>query len=249
MHRRIKLAFLAATAATATLTSLGLAGATGASAAASGPLVITTSYDQGFAGYVTGGSWRFRYVAASVPMAKTQTPPGNNGLLRIALSSNVATQVAYIDLRSGGGPGSVTFASGGHAGQFNLSPSVGDVMRISVYHNAAASRDELVATNTASGRTVKVTFSTPAVTYRHATLGVYIPNEGVTPPPANVRLWVFRNADETSYNGTHGTLFGPWPTVKFIDTTTGTVGGNVVMYPTNPSNSGHNFGVWLKGTS
>jgi hypothetical protein len=60
---------------------------------------------------------------------------------------------------------------------------------------------------------------------------------------------VFRNADETSYNGTHGTLYGPWPTVKFIDTTTGTVAGNVVMYPSSPSNSGHNFGIWLKGTS
>ena len=103
--------------------------------------MITTSYAAGFAGYVTGGSWRFRYVAASVPMAKCQTPPGDDGRVRIALSSNVATQVAYIDLRCGGGPGSVTFASVGHAGQFNLSPSVGDVMRVSVYRNRAASRD------------------------------------------------------------------------------------------------------------
>jgi hypothetical protein len=106
---------------------------------------------------------------------------------------------------------------------------------VRVYHNVAAGRDEVVATNTATGRSQKITGSTPGYTYRHATLGVYIPNEGVTAPPANVRLWVFRNADETSYNGTHGTLYGPWPTVKFIDTTTGTVGGTVIMYPSSPS--------------
>jgi hypothetical protein len=235
------------------LASAGLAGPVRVSAAAAAPgrpLVITTSYDQGFAGYVTGGSWRFRYVAASLPMARCQTPAGNNGLVRITLSSDVPAQVSHIDLLCGGGPSSIRYAIVTHApGQFQLSPSVGDVIRVSVYHNVAAGRDEVVATNTATGRSQKITGSTPGYTYRHATLGVYIPNEGVTTPPANVRLWAFRNADETSYNGTHGTLYGPWPTVKFIDTTTGTVGGTVVMYPSSPSNSGHNFGIWLKGAS
>jgi hypothetical protein len=232
---------------------MSLPAAIPAGAATSGPLVITTSYDTAFAGYITGGDWRFRFVAADVPMAKCLPRAGgtadNNAVASIALTSNIAGQAAHIDLSCDGGAGSVRYGATASSDlPFALSPSVGDVLRISVFRNRAAGQGEFVATNTATGRTQKVTLSVPGVIYRHAALGATFENPaGVALPTTKVRLWVFRNIAITSYSGNHGTICGPWPTDKFIATTTGTASGTVLMFPSNPSNSCLNFGAWLKG--
>jgi hypothetical protein len=87
-----------------------------------------TVIDTNFAGYLTGGSWRFRYVAADVPTAACRSAANQNAVAGIALKSNLFSDVAHIDLRCGGGHGSVTFGTAAEAeGHFQLSPSVGDV--------------------------------------------------------------------------------------------------------------------------
>jgi hypothetical protein len=200
-----------------------------------------------FAGYVTGGTWRFRFVAADVPVARCRPVRNQNAVAGIALKSNITGQVAHIDVACGGGPGSVRFGTGTQAGTaFRLSPRVGDVLRISIFRNRAAGWDGFAVTNTRSGRTRQATVSVPGVIYRHAQLGATLVDiSGVWSPPAvNTRLWVFRNIAITSYNGTHGTICGPWPATKHLAAPVITVR----LFPGSPWNSCHNFGVLLKGS-
>ena len=133
-------------------------------------------------------------------------------------------------------------------GHFQLSPSVGDMLRISIFRNTAACRDEFTATNTRTNNTKTVMVATPCrVIYRHAQPGATLTDISGTwsPPAANVRLWEFRNVAITSYNGTHGIICGPWPSGKHLEAPVITVR----MIPSDPSNSCRNFGVLLKGTS
>ena len=252
MPMRLKSAYLTVAAAAITMISANLAGALPAGASpspTSGP-VITTVTDTVFAGYVTGGNWRFRYVAAEVPMAACRAAANQNAVARIALKSGTFGEDAHLDLRCGGGHGTVMFGTTADAeGHFQLSPSVGDVLRISIYRNTAACRDEFTATNTRTNNTKMVTVSTGCtVVYRHAVSGATFTNffSGVfSPPAANVRLWEFRNVAVTSYNGTHGTICGPWPTEKHLAAPVIAVR----MIPSDPSNGCRNFNVLLKGTS
>lgn len=252
MQTRLKNALVTVTAAAITLVSAALAGAVPAAASsslASGSAAITTVIDTNFAGYVTGGTWRFRYVAADVPMAACRAVSNQNALAGIALKSDIFSEAARIELRCGGGHGSVMFGTAAEAeGHFQLSPSVGDMLRISIYRNVAACRDEFTATNTRTNNTKMVTVSTPCqVVYRHAQAGATLTDIGGvwSPPVENVRLWDFRNLAITSYNGTHGTICGPWPAEKHLAAPVITVR----MIPSDPSNSCRNFSVLLKGTS
>ena len=133
-------------------------------------------------------------------------------------------------------------------GHVQLSPSVGDVLRISIFRRVAACRDEFTATNTGTNNTKMVTVATPCqVVYRHAQPGATLTDISGTwsPPAANVRLWEFRNVAITSYNGTRGTICGPWPAEKHLAAPVITVR----MIPSAPSNSCRNFSVLLKGSS
>jgi hypothetical protein len=148
---RMNKASLAITAAGIIMASAGLASALPAAASpalASRP-AITTVIDTNFAGYVTGGNWRFRYVAAEVPTAACRSAANQNALAGIALKSSIFSEVAHLDLRCGGGHGSVMFGTAAAAeGHFQLPPTVGDVLRISIFRDTAARRDEFTATNT-----------------------------------------------------------------------------------------------------
>ena len=76
-------------------------------------------------------------------------------------------------------------------GHLQLSPSVVDMLRISIFRNTAACRDEFTATNTKT-----VTVATPCqVIYRHAQPGAILTDISGTwsPPAANVRLWPLRH--------------------------------------------------------
>jgi hypothetical protein len=251
MHRRTAKASLAMAAAAITLTSAGLASALPAAASppATRAPAITTVIDTNFAGYLTGGSWRFRYVSADVTMARCRSAANQNAVAGISLKSNIFSEIAHIDLRCGGGHGSVMFGTSAEAeGHFQLSPGVGDVLRISIFRNTAACRDEFTATNTRTDNTKMVTVATPCqVVYRHAQPGATLTDISGTwsPPAGNVRLWEFRNVAITSYNGTHGTICGPWPTGKHLAAPVITVR----MIPSDPSNSCRTFSVLLKGTS
>ena len=251
MHSRTtKTSLLVIAAAGLTLASAGLPGAlpAAASPSAAGP-AATTVIDTNFAGYLTGGNWRFRYVAADVPMAACRSVANQNAVAGIALKSNIFSEIAHIDLRCGGGHGSVTFGTTPKArGHFQLSPSVGDVLRISIFRDVAACRDEFTATNTRTSNTARVTARTPCrLVYRHAQPGATLASISGTwsPPAANVRLWSFRNVAVTSYNGTHGTICGPWPTEKHLAAPVIAVR----MVPSDPSNSCRVFSVLLPGAS
>ena len=50
----------------------------------------------------------------------------------------------------------------------------------------------------------------------------------------------------TTYTGDRGTITGPWATWKYIATTTGTAAGTMIAGPSELSNGGANFGVWLR---
>ena len=250
MHSRKTKTSLFIAAAGLTLASAGLSSAlpAAASPSAADP-AATTVIDTNFAGYLTGGNWRFRYVTADVPMAACRSVANQNAVAGIALKSNIFSEIAHIGLRCGGGHGSVMFGTSAEAeGHFQLSPGVGDVLRISIFRNTAACRDEFTATNIRTDNTKMVTVATPCqVVYRHAQPGATLTDISGTwsPPAGNVRLWEFRNVAITSYNGTHGTVCGPWLTEKHLAAPVITVR----MIPSDPSNSCRTFRVLLKGTT
>jgi hypothetical protein len=66
---------------------------------------------------------------------------------------------------------------------------------------------------------------------------------------SNTRLWAFKDTRLTSFNGTHGTILGPWATHRIIGTRGGAPTGTVVLWPSNPWNNGHNFTVWWRAAS
>ncbi len=245
MRLYIRSVFLAAAAAAA-LASTGLGGVLPAVAASAEPRpAIKTVVDTDFAGYVTAGPWRFRYVAAAVPVAKCRPRSAQNAAARIALQSTLSA-VAHIDLSCGGGAASVRFGAVLQAhGRFRLAPHVGDVLEISIYRNRAACSDQFAVTNTATGNSQTIRVRTPCkVAYRHAALGAsLLSSGGFTPPPGNVRLWEIRSLAITSYDGTRGTPCGPWPAEKHLAAPVIAVR----MFPSALSNGCRNFTVLLKG--
>ena len=248
MHRRKASLFIAV--AGLAIASAGLAGVlpAAASPSAADHPAVTTVIDTNFAGYLTVGNWRFRYVTADVPMAACRPVANQNAVAGIALKSNIFSEIAHIDLRCGGGHGSVMFGTAPKAeGHFQLSPSLGDVLRVSIFRNVAACRDEFTATNTRTDNTKRVTVRTPCqLVYRHAQPGATLTDISGTwsPPAANVRLWSFRNVAITSYNGTRGTVCGPWLAERHLAAPVITVR----MIPSDTSNGCRNFSVLLKGT-
>ena len=207
-----------------------------------------TIIDTNFARLLDGGQLAVRYVTADVPMAACRSAANQNAFAGVVLKSNIFSGVAHIDLRCGGGHGSVMFGfAAGAEGHFQLSPA-GPLLRISIFRNVTACRDEFTATNTRTNNTKMVAVTTSCqVVYRHAQPGATLTDISGTwsPPAANVGLWEFRNVAITSYNGTHGTICGPWPTEKHLAAPVITVR----MIPSDPSNSCRAFSVLLKGTS
>jgi hypothetical protein len=248
--RRMTRAIFAAASAGAVIAAFGLT-ATGTASAATGPARVV--YGNYFAGYHTasGDTWRFRYVATTVPLAACQIgiDPGKNPVAHIELFGG-ADWSADIDVTCNSGAPTVFFfdqkSAATHAqGAFRLSPRVGDRLRISISRNVPGHQDSFTATNLRTGRsqTVRVTTSA-AVIYQHAFVGSFINrNADVMPLPAtSKRLWTFRNSRVLTYGGVRGTLVGPWTTVKEIDRTSA---GVIVMYPGNLSSSGTSFSTYL----
>ena len=267
MYIRITRALSAAAAAGATIAAFGLTAA-GTAGAATGPGVNNNHaagtagaatgsapvvFNHHFAGYHTASSntWRFRSVATTLSV--TNCPIG------IAASKNPVAQIelfggtnwsADIDVLCNGGAGSLLFfdqkSATTHAqGAFQLSPRVGDRLRISVSRNVSTHRDSFTVTNLRTGRsqTVRVTTSA-AVVYRHAFMGSAISsNANVLPLPANnTLLWTFGNSRVITNGGVRGTLRGPWAAAKYIDRT---AGGVTVMTPSTLSASGAGFSTHL----
>ncbi len=257
MRRHITRVLLAVTVAGATVTTLGLMGASTAGAS-TGTTAITRVFTNNQAGYFTGAGTRlFRFVGSSVTVPACQpttviATKDNNPDGEIWLVGSGGA-FAFIQVTcDGGSGGSVFFGDDFHAiGTLGLFPTAGDVVRISIFHNRLASRDEFTVTNTRTGRTQHVTVTTPAtIVYRHAQADSFAPdNSAITLQAAKIHLWDFANTDVTTQNGVHGSLLGPWATFKLVDTVDGTSSTPVVMFATSLSNSGHNFSTWLNAAS
>ena len=246
MPRRITRAIFAAAAAGATIATFGLTAA-GTAGAATGPVV----FNHHFAGYHTAlhGNWRFRYVATTLPVRACRIARSKNPSAQIELFGGTNWS-AIIAVLCNGGAQSVGFfdqktATSHTQGAFQLSPRVGDRLRISIKRNVPGHQDSFTATNLRTGRsqTVLVTTST-AVVYHHAFVGSAVGhNADVMPLPAtNQLLWIFGNTRVVTYGGVRGTLTGPWATVKEVDRTPG---GVTVMFPGNLSSGGTAFRTFL----
>ena len=80
-----------------------------------------TIIDTNFARLLDGGQLAVRYGTADVPMAACRSAANQNAFAGVVLKSNIFSGVAHIDLRCGGGHGSVMFGFAAEAeGHFQL---------------------------------------------------------------------------------------------------------------------------------
>lgn len=250
MNKRLMRTIAAVTSAGAAVVGLGMMG--GAAAAAPVPTAtVPAYYSTSFAGYQTGG-YNMRFVAATVTVPAAAKETAGTDVAQISLFRG-DEYLAQIAVMPGGGKGTVQFLDKGFAaGKFNLVPKVGDELGISIYRDQRTGRDQFVVTDLRikTGKVISVErlVQTPkALVPRHASLGCGIDNGQVITPAQDMRLWLFKDAALTTYNGVKGAVFGPWTTHQILDTVTGTPAGAIVMHPSYPWNNAHNFGLWLNG--
>ncbi len=253
MRTRITSALLAVAAASSVLTTIGLSGVDAAAAAtastrATVPLVYTT----GLAGYDDGGGRWFRFVSTTLTVPARTLPSSSDDMAFITLGHNggpTPRPFALIEVLPGGGAGSVIYYSSTSYGSLALSPKVGDRLSVSVYYDRHG-HDYFTAIDRTRGISSTVhRASSPLINsmpYNHAALSGSIINGKVVPPKVATRLWAFSGSHVTTYRGNKGSILGPWTTSQFIDTTTGTAAGAVVMSAPVLWNGGQNFGVWLR---
>jgi hypothetical protein len=248
MRTRIRRALFAAVAAGAALTTLGLTGVGAAGAATAAPQSIgpvfvpaAVGYTQGVAGYQTDGRW-FRFVSTTLTVPAPTVPDANAGVAVIGLASS--SNEGNIAVAPGGGSGSVFWFTAGQQGGFNLSPSIGDKLAISVFYDRQG-HDFFTATDLTTNATQTVKVNVGTVAYNSAGLAAVI--LGTVDPPANATpMWGFTSSHITTYTGDKGTVTGPWTTSPLIATSTGNSHGTVVASPTALANSGQDFTVMLR---
>jgi hypothetical protein len=241
MNRFIAAAFGAVVTAGAAAAALSVPASAAAQPARRSMPVV---YDQSSAGYVSSG-WRFRFVAATLKVPGLQAKQGNNGPAGVSLSDG--THTAALAIQTGGGAGSITYDNGSGPGTVPLAPAVGNILRVSVYHDPAAGRDVFAVANTSTGRSWTAPVATPAgVVYRNASATASVDNSVAGAPPDAVRLWSFRSVRVTSYSGIRGTVTGPWLTTELIDSEDGTSSSQWVLFPRPPwGSSDQNFTIWM----
>jgi hypothetical protein len=213
---------------------------------------LPLTYSDSFAGYQVGGGRWFRYVATTVTILPPAQPAGNGGTAAISLGHNggpTPRPYARIEVRSGGGPGSVRYDTSTGTGTFTLSPQPGDQVTISIYYDQHG-RNYLGLTLLNRGTSQTITNpASPLIAsmpYNNAWIAAMIDNTAVTPPPADTRIWAFTGTRITTYSGDRGTIMGPWATSEYTDTTTGTAAGKPVMNAPVLWNGAQNFGAWLR---
>jgi hypothetical protein len=238
----------AAAVAGITLTAAGLAGGAAPAMAATQSLG-PPSYSPRGAGYAAQGRW-FRFVSTTLTVAPRIVSTDNEGEAGIGIYGSCpggcSTAAAHIGVEPGGGPGSVSYANLSTYGTFKVSPQVGDQLTISIYYDLH-SHTYFTAADLTQHTTQTTRLSTDRISpvFDNAALAVGV--VGTVPPPAaDTRLWNFTGSHLTTYTGVHGTVLGPWQTSQSIKTTDGTATGTVVTSPSDLSNGGQNFGVWLR---
>jgi hypothetical protein len=245
----MKRIFAAVAMAAAALATLGLADPAAVSAGASSQAAaghVVRSYARGHAGYnMTGGGWRFRRIETTltVPASTTRATRAQIALANL----DWGLSYVYIDVNSGGGPGSISYGIfGDTAKTLAVAPSAGDQVTISIYYDRAAAQNRFTAIDLSTGAR-----ATAVESLRTAVVDAWVFGFGPrwSLASSTSRLWAFKDTSLTSYNGTHGGILGPWNTYRIIGTRGGTSTGKVVLWPAYPSNGGHNFGIWWRAAS
>jgi hypothetical protein len=206
-------------------------------------------YTQGLAGYANSVG-PFRFVATYLTVPAAQVPAANGGTALVTLGHNggpTPRPYADIDVRPGGGAGSISYVSNAASGTFRVNPEPGDQLTASIFYDQHG-HYSLTVTDATQGAAQTVTVPAPyadSMALNSAEVLVSIDNGAVTPPPADIRLWNFTGTGTTTYSGAHGTMFGPWATAEWIDTTDGTAAGTIVTDPIMVGTGGA-FSVWLR---
>ena len=237
-------ALAAGAAAGITLTAAGLAGGAAPAMAASGS-IGPPGYNQSWAGYSVGGGRWFRFIST------TLTVPTGDDMAVIGLSHGqpVGQPFAELEVDHEDGPGGGTVSVEAHVmpggyGTLPLSPHAGDQLALSIYYDQHG-EDYFTASDTTQHITRTVRLTVGSVVYDH---GFMVAPGGWLgyPPQADTQLLEFTGSRVTTYTGAHGTLTGPWTTSQYITTTSGTAAGTVIASPSDLSNGGADFGVWLR---
>jgi hypothetical protein len=241
MRWHITRALYTAAAAVITLGTLCFAGA-GSPATAASRSLSPPGYSPSWAGYSVGGGRWFRYISTTVTV-----PPviGGSGVV-IGLSHGLPVGEPFAELEVEPGPGGAVSAhvSPGGYGRLPLSPRVGDQLALSIFYDQHG-HDYFTASDTTQHITRTVRLTVGSVVYNHG----FVVSPGSWPdypPQADTRLLKFTGSHVTTYTGVRGTLTGPWATWQYIATTTGTAAGTVIESPSGLSNSGADFGIWLR---
>ena len=238
----------AAAAGGIAVVTAGLAGAAAPAMAAAGSPSATV-YNVGRTGYVAQGRW-FRFVSTTLTVPPRIVPKNDLGAAVIDIHTTCGSQCqgpyAQIIVLPGGGPGSVIYQGFFTAGQFLVSPRVGDQLQLSIYYDQRG-HDYFTATDLTQHTTQTVQQRAGGINpvYDHAEVYSAVIGD-VQPPAADTRLGKFAGTRLTTYTGVHGSLQGPWQLAKLIKTTGGTAASTVVASPSGLSNGGQDFGVWLR---
>lgn len=211
---------------------------------------LPLTYTEGLAGYASNGG-PFRFVATDLTVPAAQVPTANGGTALVTLGHNggpTPRPYADIDVRPGGGAGSISYVSNAAAGAFTVQPKPGDQLAVSIFYDQHG-HYALTVTDTTQAATQTVTVPAPyaaSMVLNSAVVAGSVDNSAVTPPPADVQIWAFTGTHMTTYSGVRGGILGPWSSAAFIDTTDGTAAGTVVMNATPPVVAGSAFTVWLR---
>jgi len=242
--RKFHGALFAAAAASAALTTLGLTGPA-AAAVAAGPSLGPPAYTTTQTGYNVTGRW-FRYVSTTVTIpAAGQEYQANGGLMTVALGNTVKDYVrAVIQVKPGGGYGSVLYGTAQQVKPFALSPNVGDKVAVSIYYDRHG-HDLFAATDLTQGVFKAAGMTVGTVAYNQVSL---LDNLAVTaePPLSDVQTWSLASTRVTTIKGLHGTLTGPWETTPLVATSSGTSAGRLIASTSDLWNNGANFECWLR---
>jgi len=157
----------------------------------------------------------------------------------------VGEPFAELSVEQGGGSGSVrAHVSPEGYGTLPLSPRAGDQLAVSIYYDQHG-HDYFTASDTTQHITRTIRLTTGRVVYNHGFV-IGVGGWPGYPPQADTQLVKFTGTHVTTYTGDRGTILGPWATWKYITTSTGTAAGTVKASPSELSNGGADFGVWLR---
>jgi hypothetical protein len=239
--------FTAAAIMAAALTGLSLTGPSVVSAGTASQAAavrLASQYSKGSAGYMmTGGGWRFRYLATTLTV-----PAAGTRATRASVTLWDDADALYLWVMAGGGPGSIQYMWSWETQSTPLAvtPNVGDRVTVSIYYDQQARHSTVAAVDHTQGTSaMQVTGGHRGFAWAQVSAG----GPAWSLASSKTRLWASQDTRLTSFNGTHGAIFGPWGTYRIVGTRGGTSSGTVVLWPSYPWNNGHNFGIWWRTSS